>query len=179
MGPECSVVGVSFPVARNAVGLARDARSDEIHDSTPRAAVEGGKVAPNRRLAQGLVFHPRQERGLGIGFPLDIAHHSGSWLCDVDTEFESSDAGTQSERIDGGRIHTQALRSQRRKIRGTLMALCPLATALLRRDLETRAKRPGGASSTIQRGSEPVSRFLAHLLDATASCLTTVSTSGF
>ena len=41
----------------HAEGLAGESRSDEIHDSTPRFSVEGGKVAPNRSFSHGTVSH--------------------------------------------------------------------------------------------------------------------------
>lgn len=56
--------------------LAREAARDEIHDSTPRATIEGADVVPDRRLIQGLVFHPRHDRGRSVGFPFDI--HDGT-----------------------------------------------------------------------------------------------------
>jgi hypothetical protein len=44
---ESVVVGPALS-ADLAVGLARVARSDAIHDSTPWASIEGGKVRPDR-----------------------------------------------------------------------------------------------------------------------------------
>ena len=43
------VIGATSALPRDTVGLARVARSDAIHNSTPRSAVEGGKVTPDRR----------------------------------------------------------------------------------------------------------------------------------
>ena len=74
--------------------LARVARSDDIHDATPRSAIEGDKVVPDRSRIQGRVRHPRHERRRGVGFPLDVTHSSISWLSDVNAEVESASAGT-------------------------------------------------------------------------------------
>ena len=46
--PEVAWVGRSLPAAGNRERLAGVARSDEIHRPTPRVAVEGGKVVPER-----------------------------------------------------------------------------------------------------------------------------------
>lgn len=78
-------------------GLAWEARTDEIHRSAPRAAVEGCDVVPDRSPIQGRIFHPRHEDGRGEGFPLNVTHSSGSGLGESDAEFESSDPGAQSE----------------------------------------------------------------------------------
>jgi hypothetical protein len=56
--------------------LAGAAASDAIHDSTPRLAVEGSNVVPDRSSTQGLLFHPSHEDGRGEGFPLDVANSS-------------------------------------------------------------------------------------------------------
>ena len=75
-GPEGSlvVVGASFP--GEDVRLARETDSDEIHEVTPLAAIEGREIVPDRRSIQGLVFHPRHEDGRRESVPLDVAHGS-------------------------------------------------------------------------------------------------------
>jgi len=72
--------------------LAGEAASDAIHDSTPRAAVEGGNVIPDRSLIQDRIFHPRHEIGRCIGFPLNVSHNAGTWEGDFDPEVESADS---------------------------------------------------------------------------------------
>ena len=69
---------VSFakPSASGTEWLARVTRSDEIHDSTPRAAVEGREIVPDRSAIQGLVFHPRHEICRRVCFPLDVTDSS-------------------------------------------------------------------------------------------------------
>lgn len=57
VGPEVSLVCVLALLACDGEWLTRDAASDAIHDSSPRARVEGGEVAPDRRRIQGSFFH--------------------------------------------------------------------------------------------------------------------------
>jgi hypothetical protein len=73
------------------VRLARDAAKDDVHQSTKRFAVELHNVEENRRLFQGLLFHPCQEAGLGEGFPLNVGHSTGS-ECSGDSEVKPSNA---------------------------------------------------------------------------------------
>tara|TARA_R110002012_G_scaffold16958_6_gene64464 strand:+ start:3508 stop:3774 length:267 start_codon:yes stop_codon:yes gene_type:complete len=68
--------------------LAGIAGSDEMNLSAPRSAVEGSQIVPYRRRSQGLVFHPRHERGRGVGFPLDVTNSSILGDGDFDTELE-------------------------------------------------------------------------------------------
>lgn len=70
--PDPALVVGLLPTSGDAPGLAGKSRSDEIHDATPRSAVEGDNVIPDRRRIQGLFFHPRHERGRGVGFPFDV-----------------------------------------------------------------------------------------------------------
>lgn len=77
-GPEVALVGFSSPLAGEAEGLARVARSDEIHDSTPRAAIEGSQIVGDRSAIQLRRLHPRHEDGRGEGFPLDVANGAAS-----------------------------------------------------------------------------------------------------
>ncbi len=54
--------------------LAREARNEEVHASTPRCSVEGGEVRPDRRRIKGSRFHkPGKLRGCR-GFPLHVAN---------------------------------------------------------------------------------------------------------
>lgn len=68
--PEVARVGDAAALSGHAERLARVAARANIHDSTPRAAVECGKVRPDRSRGQISRFHARdQERG-GRAFPL-------------------------------------------------------------------------------------------------------------
>lgn len=50
MGPEVAGVSLGEFAAGGRERLAGIARSEEIHRATPMAAVEGGKVVPDRRV---------------------------------------------------------------------------------------------------------------------------------
>ncbi|KQZ14293.1 hypothetical protein ASD44_09580 [Mesorhizobium sp. Root554] len=61
--------------------------------ATPRAAVEGDKVVPDRRAIHGLVFHPGHEGGRSIGFPLDETDSAVAGFCDMEAELQAANAG--------------------------------------------------------------------------------------
>lgn len=93
--PEPSLVGRAASLSGIAEWLTGESGRDDIHLAAPRAAIEGLEVVPDRRSIQGLVFHPRHERGRRVGLPLDVTHGSvGVSDCEVDSKFESADSGT-------------------------------------------------------------------------------------
>ena len=94
--PEPSGVGGSFALAGGAEWLTRDARSDAIHDATPRRAVEGREIVPDRMRVSGRSLTAR-ENGRSAGFPLDTTDSSGSGDSDSEPEFKPSDSGAQAE----------------------------------------------------------------------------------
>lgn len=82
--------------------LTRRAASDAIHDTTPRASIEGGEVVPDRSLTQGLLRHPGHEAGRGEGFPLDVHHTAGgSTGCEVEPEVEPSATTADGDGVKG------------------------------------------------------------------------------
>lgn len=100
VGPEPSLVRGPFSLSGDRPGLTREARSDEIHDSTPRSAVEGDEVVPDRSRIQGLVFHPCHESGRCVGFPLDVHHRTKAGSeGEAEAKVEPSHAGTESQAI--------------------------------------------------------------------------------
>lgn len=94
MGPHPAGVIDAAPPAGVAFALARVAARDEIHDSTPRSAVEGGNVVPDRSRIQGLIRHPRHEGSRSMGFPFDVTHSPVSGQGDVEPQFEAPSPGT-------------------------------------------------------------------------------------
>lgn len=97
VGPEVAgIVSASAP-AGGAERLARVARSEDIHASTPASAVEGAQIVPDRSVIQGRIRHPRHESGRSTGFPFDITHSSGTGLGDPEGEVEAAGAGTETE----------------------------------------------------------------------------------
>ena len=97
MRPEVAWVVSAPALARDAEWLTRIARSDDVHRSAPRAAIEGSNVVPDNSLIQGRVFHPRHESGCGEGFPFDMAHSTISGDGDGEAEVEPASAGAKGE----------------------------------------------------------------------------------
>lgn len=97
MRPEVARVIGTPALARDGERLARIARSDDVHRTTPRAAVEGSNFVPDRRVIQGRIFHPRHESGCGEGFPFDMAHSTISGDGDCEPEVEPARAGAEGE----------------------------------------------------------------------------------
>ncbi len=96
-GPERSRVFACFALPCNAVGLAGDTGSDERNSPTPRFAVEGEQIRPNRTRVQPPILHARcQDRG-GKAFPLDHTDCPRAWKRQSDSEVESSHSGTERE----------------------------------------------------------------------------------
>jgi hypothetical protein len=72
--PAVARVTFSKTFTGSAVGLAREARRDNIHESTPWERVEGGSVIPHRTRAQLRFFQPFHEGGCGVSLPFDSAN---------------------------------------------------------------------------------------------------------
>lgn len=106
VAPEPSVVLSSSSPSCHGEGLAREARSDEIHDATPRSSVEGGDVVPDRSEIHGRLFHPGHESGRGVGVPLDCTHKTASGDRELDGELEASDPGADPKHVEGTKSHT-------------------------------------------------------------------------
>jgi hypothetical protein len=77
VGPDPSLVVSTELLPGNGEGLTWESRSDEIHDSTPRLAVECRDIVPDRSLIQSRLFHPCHESGRRVGIPLNVTHGSG------------------------------------------------------------------------------------------------------
>jgi hypothetical protein len=95
--PEVALVLDAEALAGGAEWLARISRKEDIHRSTPASAVEGGKVVPDRRRIQGLIFHPCHESSRCIGFPLDVTHSPIAGLGDGECKVEPASSGAQGQ----------------------------------------------------------------------------------
>lgn len=88
VNPESAALAAdpgSFPGVADV--LAGEAASDEIHDSTPRATVEGGDIRPDRCRMKPAVFRTRRQDCGGIGFVFhaaDRASDSGALKSQVE-----------------------------------------------------------------------------------------------
>jgi hypothetical protein len=97
MRPEMARIVRATASSRDRERLARIARSDDVHRTAPRAAVEGSNIVPDNSLIHGRVFHPRHEDGRGVGVPLDMTHSAISGACEVQPEVEPAGAGAERE----------------------------------------------------------------------------------
>lgn len=95
LGPQVS--GILFAAASSGLteGLAGITGRDDMNTAAPRSAVKGSQIVPDRRRSQGLVAHPRHERGRRVGFPLDVTHSAISGLCDMQPEVEAAVSSAQ------------------------------------------------------------------------------------
>jgi hypothetical protein len=92
--PQPALVLGSFSLSRDAPRLAREARSDAIHDSTPRFTFEGSDVIVDRSGFQISLLHARcQDRG-AIGFPLHVANGTGGRFDEAEAELKAANPGT-------------------------------------------------------------------------------------
>ncbi len=106
LGPKVSRIFLPSAATGETERLTRVSRSDAIHDSTPRAAVEGSEVAPDRCRIHGFVFHARRQDRGGESFPFDVTDDaSRSACCEVNSEVEAADAGAEGEDVEGVTIH--------------------------------------------------------------------------
>ncbi len=97
--PEPPLVFDAALLAGGAERLAREARRDEIHDSTPRATAEGGEVIPDRRRIQRAFRHTTGKRAGRIRFSLDVANSSVSGQSQAESKLKPADPGTESQAI--------------------------------------------------------------------------------
>jgi len=92
--PEVPLVIRSPSLPCDAERLARVARRDEIHDSTPRATVEGGEVTVDRSGLELMIFHAPGEYGGGKRFPLHMTDGPVSGHDSLEGEVEAGNSGT-------------------------------------------------------------------------------------
>lgn len=104
--PQVAGIVGSAPLAGDAEWLARVARSEAIHESTPASAVEGAQIRPQRRRIQDARFHAlRQDAGgEAVPFnPTECARLSQTQFAggEFDAEVEPSSAGAEAEDVPG------------------------------------------------------------------------------
>lgn len=101
LGPQVTGIVPPASLSGEAEWLARITGSEDMNAVTPRAAVEGSQIVPDRRSIQRRVVHPRHESGRGMGFPLDETCSAISGLGDGDAKFEPAISGAQREAVQG------------------------------------------------------------------------------
>lgn len=100
--PEMTGVRRATPAARRREGLAGIAGRDEMNPATPRAAVEGAQIVPDRRVIHGRVFHPGHEGGRGEGLPLDETNSAIPGFSDMEAKLQASHPGAEREASKAG-----------------------------------------------------------------------------
>jgi len=105
--PDPAVICFAPLPSGGAPRLAREARSDAVHRSTPLPASEMFKIpAPNRCWLQRRVAHPRQENSRSVGFPLDVTHSPRFGHSDANSLVEHARPGAKAEEMEAGISHT-------------------------------------------------------------------------
>jgi hypothetical protein len=99
--PEVARVFAPELLAGDAERLTRVAARDEIHDATPRLAVKGAKVRPNRCWVQPAVFNARRQDGRDSSFPFQEHDGARAWLSHSECEVEASISGTEGQHVEG------------------------------------------------------------------------------
>jgi hypothetical protein len=82
------------------VRLARDAANETIHDSTPRAAVEGGNIAPNSGFSHETLLYRADQLADREGFPLHEHDAASAWHCQLDAEIEATASGAEADDVE-------------------------------------------------------------------------------
>lgn len=100
--PQVTLVVLPLPVSGEAERLAWVAASDEVHDATPRASVEGSQVTPDRRRSQATLLHLRCQSGDGERFPLHHADRASASeprlsSSSVEAEVKPATSGAQAD----------------------------------------------------------------------------------
>lgn len=95
--PEPSLVIDTETLPRRREWLTVETGSDDIHSATPRFTVERGDIIPDRRLIQGLFFHPRHESGRCVTVPLNTSHGTYVEAGEPESELESSVSVEEAE----------------------------------------------------------------------------------
>lgn len=95
LGPQVASIARARSLAGVTERLAGVPRRDDIHDATPRAAIEGEQIVGDRRVIHDRFAHPRHESARGVSVPLNETHGSvGVSDGESDAEFQSADPGT-------------------------------------------------------------------------------------
>lgn len=95
--PEPSLVTDAGASTSHGCRLTGEPRSDDIHDSAPRCAVEGCEIVPDRKRIQRFFFHSRHEGGCNVGLPFDSAYNATGTDGEVESALESEQAGAECD----------------------------------------------------------------------------------
>lgn len=104
LGPEVPGVGGAPAPAGHRKRLAWVAANDSRHAATPGSAVEGGQIAPDRRVIQAAVFDTRRQDRHGKHFPLHVADAASPRKSESHAQVEPANSGAKREVTDFGRM---------------------------------------------------------------------------
>lgn len=99
VGPEVSFVGFAFLFSGNGERLAREARSNEVHQPTPSCSVETSQIGPYRRIVQETISDTLAKDSLAIFVNFDISNGSKTPYQMFKREREAADAATEIQEI--------------------------------------------------------------------------------
>jgi hypothetical protein len=108
LGPLPSVIFDSESFSRRRFSAARIAANEEIHEATPRLAVEGVEICPTRRWSQGAFFHASSKDCGRKHFDLDHADDARIGNGQSEAFIEGTDPGAEGQDVPGTIIHTVA-----------------------------------------------------------------------
>jgi hypothetical protein len=100
VGPQVARIILSATLTGEAERLARVARSEAIHDSTPRLAVEGSQIRPHRCLIQAFRFHARRQDFDSEGFPFNPTDDASPSHSQFQSEVKPGTARTEGEDVE-------------------------------------------------------------------------------
>jgi hypothetical protein len=95
VGPYPSIVVSTELLTGDAERLAREARSDDVNASTPRCAVKGAHIVPDRSVIQLRRRHPRHENGRRVAIPFNVSQGSGIEPGVSEGQLESAVSGAE------------------------------------------------------------------------------------
>lgn len=97
VGPQVARIEASKASTGLTEWLARVARSNDVHEATPRAAVERFNIAPQSRWRQVAFLHRLHQSRAGESFPLHVTDDASTWHGQFEAEFQAPAAGAKRE----------------------------------------------------------------------------------
>jgi hypothetical protein len=101
--PDPALVLDALALAGRGPGLARDAHRDDLNEATPRSAVEGLDVIPDRERRKRAVLLTRDQCCRCKGFPLHSTNKPvGISEGQAESLLDPPDAGAEGEPVESG-----------------------------------------------------------------------------
>jgi hypothetical protein len=95
--PEPAMVFVPEPFTGGRFSLTGISGNDSSHLSTPRLAVEGSGICPDRCRSQGVCFHRPYQLRARMAFPLHVAPADSAWNRQSDGEISRAGSGADGD----------------------------------------------------------------------------------